>query len=153
MITNDGHIGYQQLGRYPIRRDPSSGLFVKDGTNTDNDWLGYVPPEHRIQIIDPPKGYIINSNNRIASEQYYDGLHRYTIFTARSDRLHEIISSEIKRGHKFDVSDMKRIVIDTVDSYCLRILPFIIESVPEAERYLKNFDCNFVKESTSAAIY
>lgn len=66
-ITKDGHIGYQQLGRYPIRKNPSMGRYIKDGTTTENDWLGFVPPQHRIQIIDPPKGYIVNGNNRIAS--------------------------------------------------------------------------------------
>lgn len=91
-ITTDGHIGHQQLGRYPIRRNPDSAHFVKDGSTTEHDWLGFVPPSHRLQTIDPPKGYIINGNNKLANDLYYNGLHKYTIYTARSDRMHAMIS-------------------------------------------------------------
>ncbi len=102
-ITTDGHIGHQQLGRYPIRRDPSSAHFVKDGKTTENDWLGFVPPYHRLQTIDPAKGFIANGNNKLAGEVYYNDLHKYTIYTSRSDRIHFLIEELIKKGHKLDV--------------------------------------------------
>jgi penicillin amidase len=106
-ITRDGHIGYQQLGRYPIRANPESGLYIKDGTTTDHDWLGFVPHTHRLQVIDPPSGYIVSANNKIASSEYYNGLHDYAIYTARSDRLHQVISEGIAKGRKFTVEDAK----------------------------------------------
>ena len=91
-LTRDGHIGYQQLGRYPIRANHESALYIKDGSTTDHDWLGFVPPAHRLQVIDPPSGYIVSANNRIASTSYYNGLHGHAMFTARSDRLHQVLS-------------------------------------------------------------
>lgn len=152
-ITNDGHIGYQQLGRYPIRRDPSSAHFVKDGSTTEHDWLGFVPAHHRLQIVDPPQGYLANANNRIASHAYYNGLHDYTIFTARSDRLHELISAQIASGRKFELQDLKNILADTVDTYCRRILPDLKALIPEAEAILGDFDCNFTSSSSAAVAY
>jgi len=33
-MTKDGHIGYQQLGLFPIRKNEYTGNFIKDGTTT-----------------------------------------------------------------------------------------------------------------------
>ena len=52
-MTRDGHIGYQQMGRYAVRANPESGNYIKDGTNTDHDWRGFVPHSHRLQVVDP----------------------------------------------------------------------------------------------------
>lgn len=87
-ITNDNHIGYTQLGKYPLRNDAHHSSYIKNGTTTDHDWLGFLPKYHRMHIVDPKSGYIVSSNNRIASEKHANGLNERTIFTARSDRLH-----------------------------------------------------------------
>ncbi len=66
--TKDGHIGYIATGRNPIRRNPYNGLFIQDGTNPDNDWLGIVKGDDKPQIWDPPKGYIVACNNKFATD-------------------------------------------------------------------------------------
>ena len=152
-MTRDGHIGYQQLGRYPLRANPESSLYIKDGSTTEHDWLGFVPPAHRLQIIDPPSGYIVSANNRIASTSYYNGLHGYSMFTARSDRLHQILSEGIAKGRKFTVADMKAIVTDTVDVYCIQMQSYLKASMPQAASALEGFDCDFKAESWQAVMY
>lgn len=82
-----------------------------------------------MHIMDPPKGYIINANNRVAENQYYGGYLDYTIYTARADRLEEIIRGEIEAGRKIGVEFVKKTLMDTVDVYCRQILPEIIEVV------------------------
>jgi acyl-homoserine lactone acylase PvdQ len=42
-------------------------MYIKDGTTSENDWIGIMPPEHRLQVVDPKCGYIITANNKIAS--------------------------------------------------------------------------------------
>jgi penicillin G amidase len=115
--------------------------------------MGFVPHNHRLQIIDPPSGYIVSANNRISSGNYYNGLHDYNIFTARSDRLHQIISEGIANGHKFTVEDMKEMLADTVDVYCQQILPYVKGVVSDASTLLATFDCDFVSTSSEAAMY
>ena len=66
LITADNHILMQQAGIHPIRRNSDSGNYVKDGTTTEHDWIGFVPPQFRMHLKDPSKGYIIHSNNRVA---------------------------------------------------------------------------------------
>lgn len=91
--------------------------------------MGIVPPEDRMHIYDPPKGYIVNANNKIAESNYYGGYLDYTIYTARADRIDEIIREEIKSGRKFNVDTAKKIMVDTVDVYCRQILPEILKVV------------------------
>ena len=97
-ITIDNHIGYNQLGIYPIRSNAIQASYIKDGTTTDHDWLGFLPKYHRMHIVDPEPGYIVSSNNRIASQKHANGVNDRSIFTARSDRLHEMIGERIKNG-------------------------------------------------------
>jgi len=41
--TADNHIIYQQSGLNPIRRNVTMGSYVKDGTSSEYDWLGFYP--------------------------------------------------------------------------------------------------------------
>lgn len=88
--------------------------------------MGVVPPHDRIHIVDPPKGYIINANNRLAQSGYYGGYLDYTAYTARADRIDELIRAELAAGRKINTQFAKKILLDTVDVYCRQILPEIL---------------------------
>ena len=132
----------QQSGLQPIRRNNQAGTYIKDGTTTEHDWVGLVPATDRMHIVDPPKGYILNANNRLAENGYYGGYLDNTIYTARADRLDQIIRAEIESGRKINADFAKRVLLDTVDVYCRQILPQIVEVVSEAGP-ITNFDCDF----------
>ena len=83
------------IGRYPVRANPYQGLYVKDGRTTKYDWLGFVPPELRLNIHDPDRGYIITANNKPAGNNYLDGNIDLSIYTARANRIEEIIQQKI----------------------------------------------------------
>lgn len=91
VITADNHIVMQQSGLHPIRRNVESGTYIKDGTTSLHDWVGLVPPEDRMHVYDPPKGYMIHANNKVAEHGYYGGYLDHTIYTARADRIDELI--------------------------------------------------------------
>lgn len=152
-MTIDDHIGYTQLGKYPLRSSDIQAGYIKDGTTTEHDWLGFLPKYQRMHIVDPTSGYIVSSNNRIASERHANGLNQRTIFTARSDRLHQMINERISKGKKINVEDMKEMVLDTVDIYCKQVLPYINGAANGFGNPWSLFDCNFTKDSFLAAIY
>lgn len=54
----------------PIRKNdaPFSGCRVHDGTNLDNEWLGYHPTIELPRLANPKKGFIVTANNRIVPE-------------------------------------------------------------------------------------
>ena len=88
-ITNDGHIGLQNIGSYPIAPYQSDmGGYIKDGTTSKYDWVGMLKGRDRLQIIDPEKGYIVTANNRVATKNFRGG--RYAsnwLITARGIRI------------------------------------------------------------------
>ena len=54
----------------PIRKNktPFSGCKVLDGTNSENDWDGYIPAKDLPRVINPKKGYIVTANNRAVTD-------------------------------------------------------------------------------------
>jgi hypothetical protein len=64
-----------------------------------------------------------------------------------------MIEDYIRRGVKINVEIVKKMMTDTVDSYCQRILPKMLELLPKSAVYLKNFDCDFTAHSTIAPVY
>lgn len=85
--TADDHIGYYAIGVIPLRRHPHSGMYVKDGTQSENDWIGFVQGEDKLHLEDPEKGYIASANNMAAPHAYFNGILDIGIFTARADRI------------------------------------------------------------------
>lgn len=51
--TADDHIGYYAIGLIPLRRHPHMGMYVKDGTNSDNDWIGFIRGSDKLHMEDP----------------------------------------------------------------------------------------------------
>ena len=123
VATADNHIIYRQTGANPIRSDSSSGNYVKDGTTSEHDWLGFVKPEDRLMLIDPPRGYIAASNNKAAPDSVLGGYFSHAFYTARADRIESLIEEEIASGRKIGVDFAKKVLYDTVDVYCQQILP------------------------------
>lgn len=85
--TADDHIGYHGVGLIPLRRHPHMGMYVKDGTNSDNDWLGFIKGADKLHAEDPKRGYIVTANNKAASEKYFSGVLDISIYTGRATRI------------------------------------------------------------------
>ncbi len=130
IITADNHILFQQSGLNPVRRNYRAGSYIKDGTNSENDWLGIMPAEDRLTVIDPQKGFIVTCNNKPASDIYQNGYFSQSIYTARADRLEEIIKTELASGRKITNEFAQKTLYDTVDIYCKQILPELFDVLP-----------------------
>jgi penicillin G amidase len=134
--TADNHIFYRQAGVNPIKKNYESGNFIKDGTTSTHDWLGFMKPEDRLMLIDPVRGYIVASNNKAAPDVSHGGYFRNAIYTARADRIEELIKEEIASGRKISSAFAKKILHDTVDVYCRQILPEIIAVISHGKSLL-----------------
>lgn len=154
-ITNDGHIGLQVIGSYPIApyQEDISG-YMKDGTTSKYDWTGMLKGKERLHIIDPEKGYIVTANNRLTTKNFHGG--RYAsnwLITARAIRITEIIKHKIERGHKFTTEDSKQIQLDTVDIYCRKMVTHLRTLNAEFKELLGDWNCDMTSESSQASIY
>lgn len=170
IITRDNHIGAFGLGTFPIRRNQYMGAFIKNGSDPQNDWLGYIPNHQKMHVIDPHKGYVISANNKFASDNYvYQFSVTQTYNTGRISRIESIVEKKLQSGEKFTEQDMMAMQLDTQDYFAVLIIPKMVqlykqygaEFLTEQQRtkydewmgLLSKWDGDVRKESQEALIY
>ncbi len=99
-----GNIGWYAAGRIPIRRT-GDGALPYDGSTTDGDWLGLIPFDELPHLYNPPEGFIVTANQRIAGTDYkYQQMSR-TYMSARARRIHDLLSGmkKVTMDHSRDI--------------------------------------------------
>jgi len=69
----DGHVGYQDAGKLPMRAG-FDGWLPADGTDPRQSWRGDVPFERMPHALDPPTGVLATANNELTSPGYKPAL-------------------------------------------------------------------------------
>ncbi len=91
-----GNIGWHTAGKVPIRRK-GDGSLPYDATTNDGDWVGTIPFAELPNLYNPPQGFIMTANQRIAGTDYkYPQLIRDFAAPWRARRLHDILSNHAK---------------------------------------------------------
>lgn len=91
-----GNIGWQIAGAIPLRRT-GDGSLPYGGSKTDGDWTGLIPFNELPNLYNPPSGFIVTANQRIAGNDYkYPQLIRDFAAPWRARRLYDLISKEPK---------------------------------------------------------
>jgi len=108
----DGHIGYQAMGRVPIRAAGDGSLPVSGGDDA-HEWKGWIPFDDMPHVYDPPEGTLATANGRITPDGY-----KYSISTNwdapwRTDRIYRVLES----GKKFAPADMLALQMDVSSAY------------------------------------
>jgi penicillin amidase len=70
---DQGHIGYQAVGAFPLRPAGPSGVpIVVTGTASDSDheWQGFIPFDQLPSVLDPDSGIVATANSRITPDGY-----------------------------------------------------------------------------------
>jgi penicillin amidase len=149
----DGHIGYTASGAIPIR-PRADGLRPASGSGED-DWSGYVPFEALPRAFDPPRGFLVAANNRVASERYPYAISRDWPEPYRARR----ITGRILAKGKLGVSDVRSIQLDRVSLQAGELLPVLLDTSPadaasrDALARLRAWKGEFSPDSAAAAIY
>jgi penicillin G amidase len=109
---DQGHIGYQAVGLFPVRPAGLSGVpIVETGTAADNDheWQGYVPFAQLPTVLDPDSGIVATANARITPDDYPFPLALNWDAPYRNERIWKWLS-----GHsKVTPADMLTLQTDT----------------------------------------
>ena len=110
-----GNIGYVCAAKLPIRSSASSTL-VYDGTNSENDWKGFVSYEDMPKLFNPSQNFIASANNKTV-ENF--GYHISNIWEpdSRIQRITELLTS--KKVHT--VRDFKNYQNDFISPYAKMI--------------------------------
>jgi len=88
-----GSIGLMLAGRIPQRRS-GDGWMPVDGASGEFDWLGFLPFEAKPAVRDPPRGWLVNANNRIVGDRFPAFLTRDWEPPLRAERIaHQLAAS------------------------------------------------------------
>lgn len=104
-----GHIGYQGVGPFPVRRT-GAGKLPYDGATNEGDWTGFIPFDALPHVYDPPSGVIVTANSRIVGESYPHNLTVSPLAAYRARRIHDLL---MQAKTKLSAADFRAIQGDT----------------------------------------
>ncbi|MEM0317738.1 MAG: penicillin acylase family protein [Candidatus Nezhaarchaeales archaeon] len=165
-----GNIGWRACGRYPNRTYPNGTNAVAlnpllprlpiNGSALDvvewneEDW---IEPWEAPQLLNPPWGYVVTANNKLASVGDYPLIYDVAWTFAdyyRAFRITERIEDIIRSGRKITMNDMRSIQND-VQFVLARNLTQLLVSVADEEirSILKAWNYEMSIDSPAAAIF
>lgn len=153
-----GDIGLFAGGKIPIR-DHSNGRLPVPGWQSIYDWNGYIPLDSVVQILNPEKGYIANSNNKIHSEDYSYMVSHLWADPYRFDSISQTLENHIKTGQKLTIQDFVDLQGNTRSLQVEELLPFLQSLTPETSNQrdaigkLNEWDGDLSDDSKEAVIY
>ena len=146
-----GNIGWYVSGQIPIRRK-GDGSLPYDGASTDGDWTGMIPFEELPHLYNPPAGFIVTANQRIAGTDYkYQQMSR-VYGSDRARRIYDLLSAK-KQGMTMD--DSRDIQHDVYNWPLASFAKAIVEggfASPETLAVLKDWDGKMTPDSRGAVL-
>ncbi len=116
-----GRIGFIAAGRVPLRRADNElkGQFPAPGWNARYDWAGFIDAAATPRELDPPRGWIATSNQRIHGADYPHYLTSEWAPPYRQQRIEQLLAARPK--HTLD--DMAAMHADVKSLATQRLLP------------------------------
>jgi penicillin amidase len=90
----NGNIGLYCCAGIPIRK--GNGIVILPGQTDEFDWKGYVPFEELPHVYNPPCGYVISANCRVAAEDYPYYISSWYYPPLRFNRIKQLIEADSK---------------------------------------------------------
>lgn len=87
-------------------------------------------------IVNPAKGYLVNTNNRLTSSQGETGISHAFAFSHRSVRISELIENLIASEKPIKVKDIQEVQMDLLDVQARQSLPHMIQCVDHGSQIL-----------------
>jgi penicillin G amidase len=149
-----GNIGYIAAGTIPIRAK-GDGSVPSPGWTGEYEWIGYVPWERLPRRYNPPEGYIVTANNKVAGDQYPYTISNSFAAPYRAARVVEMIESRPR--HSAD--DMAAMQADVLAVHARALMPTLLRTQPADARgqqaldLLRAWDFRATGDSPAAAIF
>lgn len=148
-----GNIGYQLVGRVPVREN-SFGVLPQAGWEEKGKWVGYVDPTQLPSTLNPECGYVVSANHApqpldrepFLGVDFCDGY--------RAKRI-----SQMLEGGDVDLEQMARMQMDTLSLAALQFLDLLRRdwpgeaAQPELMNELFAWDARMRADSRPAGVY
>ncbi len=153
-----GVFGYFCAGKIPRRPWTETAPPILDGAAPEHAWGGYLSWAEHPHLKNPPDGYIVTANNRVAKTLPRSLATGFWEPPYRATR----IASLLERTHAAGVREMAAMQTDAVSLQAAGILASLVRPVrgglrdPRAQRaaeLLVAWDCRMAEDSAAAAVY
>lgn len=125
----DNHIGYQFVGRAPIR-PLECGIRPVPGWTGEYEWTGFVPFDALPALADPPEGFIATANTQIHADDYPYPLPSVHASPFRVRRIRQML--EGRDG--LTMEDMRRMQADVYVLHAEPLRPALLAVLDGADR-------------------
>ena len=151
----DGHIGYQAMGRIPIKEDWGRGY--RPGWDPAHQWRTTIPFDAMPRMEDPEQGWIRSANNRTVADDFPYPLSGVWSSGHRARRIRQMIEAREKLARE----DMATMQVDSLSLRAVEGLPGLLRTLEAAQDadirgaadHLRAWDCRMEPEAVGAAIF
>jgi penicillin amidase len=145
-----GNIGYYGAGAIPIRSSGDGSLPYAGWTNS-GEWLKNIPFEELPNSYNPPEGFIVTANQRIAGESYKHFLTHLWAAPYRARRITQLLEAN-KKLTVNDVMDVQRDIFNISFSNFAREIIKQEAAGEETLKILRGWDGQMKADSKAAML-
>ena len=129
----EGHIGYQAVGKIPLRPNGLSGTPI---TDNKHEWAGFVPFGALPSTLDPPLGLLATANSRITPDGYQYPLTLNWASPYRNERIWKWLAG--KNGLKReDMLALQNDIYSEVDQEMAQRFAYAIDHAAKNDKRLQ----------------
>ncbi len=151
----EGHIGYQAVGKIPLRPGGLSGTPINDAKH---EWAGFVPFGALPSTLDPPLGLLATANSRITPDGYQYPLTLSWASPYRNERIWKWLAG--KNGLKReDMLTLQNDIYSEVDQEMAQRFAYAIDHAAKSDKrmqqaadLMRSWDGAMTIDSSAAAI-
>jgi penicillin amidase len=151
----EGHIGYQAVGRIPLRGMAARGY--RPGWDPAHQWQGLIPFEGMPNAQDPARGWVATANNRPAPDDFPYPLSGTWSDGSRAARIQQMLEN----ATGLDADQFVRMHQDALSLRAVRGLPGLLKALagssdarmPAVIEHLGGWDCRMETDRIGATIF
>jgi penicillin amidase len=158
VADTEGTIAYFCAGKFPRRAWRDVAPVILDGASAEHEWQGYLAWDELPRAVNPPEGFLVTANNRVARDLPFTIARSFWEPPYRATRIAQLLRQCGNAG----VKDMARIQTDVLSLQAAGTLARLVRPVAQdlgdprarqAASLLLAWDCRLTEDSAAAALY
>lgn len=148
--SGDGDIALHTQGKLPLK-SPGQGRIILDGSESKNEWHGFIPAQDMPHVLNPPRGFVSSANQTTTDSTY-----PYYYYGNFADFRGRYLNRALEKMNNASPDDMIKLQYDAHGLMPEELLPEMITHLDRSkidEAWLKYLDTlhnwNFLYSSQS----
>ena len=119
-----GDIAMWINGKFPIKWR-EQGKFLMDGSDVSQEWQGFMPHEHNLHVLNPPRNFVSSANQHAADTLYPYYQYDYNYEYYRGKRINNCL----RTMDNITVEDVMGLQHDNFNYTASECLPMMLDSL------------------------